>query len=65
MQPPTLVINGAHDVSLQRGTETASNIPGAKHVVIPGTGHACCIEDPAAFDAAVREFLQARGLWPG
>jgi 3-oxoadipate enol-lactonase len=64
MQPPTLVINGAHDVSLQRGGETASMIPGAKHVVIPGTGHACCIEDPAAFDGAVMEFLRQKGLWP-
>jgi 3-oxoadipate enol-lactonase len=64
MKPPTLVINGAHDGSLQRGGETASMIPGAKHVVLPGTGHACCIEDPAAFDAAVRVFLQSRRLWP-
>jgi 3-oxoadipate enol-lactonase len=66
MTPPTLVINGAHDVSLQRGGETASLIPGARHVVLPGTGHACCIEDPAAFDAAVIDFLKAKGLWkPG
>jgi pimeloyl-ACP methyl ester carboxylesterase len=65
MQPPTLVINGAHDVSLQRGGETASMVPGARHVVIPGTGHACCIEDPAAFDGAMIEFLKAKGLWPG
>jgi 3-oxoadipate enol-lactonase len=57
MKVRTLVINGAHDVSLKRGGETAAGIPGAKHVVIPGTGHACCIEDPAAFDAAVMEFL--------
>jgi 3-oxoadipate enol-lactonase len=64
MKAPTLVINGAHDVSLARGTETAALIPGARHVVIPGTGHACCIEDPAAFDSAVMEFLQARGLYP-
>ena len=63
MTPPTLVINGAHDVSLQRGGETAAGIPGAQHVVLPDTGHACCIEDPAAFDGAVREFLQAKGLW--
>jgi pimeloyl-ACP methyl ester carboxylesterase len=61
MTVPTLVINGAHDVSLARGTETASLIPGCKHVVIPGTGHACCIEDPAAFDAAVAAFLQRGG----
>jgi pimeloyl-ACP methyl ester carboxylesterase len=46
-------------VSLKRGTETASMIPGAQHVVIPGTGHACCIEDPAAFDAAVMAFLKS------
>jgi len=64
MKPPVLVINGAHDVSLQRGTETASLIPGASHVVIPNTGHACCIEDPAAFDRAVTDFLKAKGFWP-
>jgi 3-oxoadipate enol-lactonase len=64
MKRPTLVINGAHDVSLARGTETASRIPGARHVVLPGTGHACCIEDPAAFEAAVMNFLQAKRLWP-
>ena len=64
MKSPTLVINGAHDVSLKRGGETASMIPGAKHVVLPGTGHACCIEDPAAFDQAVIAFLKESGLWP-
>jgi pimeloyl-ACP methyl ester carboxylesterase len=58
MRPPTLVINGAYDVSLERGRETASLIPGAQHVELPGTGHACCIEDPAAFDAAVVAFLR-------
>jgi len=64
MKPPVLVINGAHDVSLARGTETAAMIPGATHVVLSGTGHACCIEDPAAFDGAVTRFLMAAGLWP-
>jgi pimeloyl-ACP methyl ester carboxylesterase len=62
MKPPTLVINGAHDMSLKGGAETASLIPGARHVVIPGAGHACNIEDPAAFDRAVFEFLRANGL---
>ena len=64
MKPPTLVINGEHDVSLQRGGETASLIPSATHVVLPGTGHACCIEDPAAFEAAVMEFLKPKELLP-
>jgi 3-oxoadipate enol-lactonase len=57
LTPRTLVINGEHDLSLKRGRETASLIPGARHVVIPRTGHACCIEDPAAFDQVVIDFL--------
>jgi pimeloyl-ACP methyl ester carboxylesterase len=64
MKPPTLVINGEHDVSLKRGGETAAGIPGAKHVVLPGTGHACCIEDPAAFEAAVVTFLNKNAALP-
>lgn len=61
---PVLVINGEHDNSLERGRETAAHIRGAEHVVLPGTGHACCIEDPAAFDAAMMDFLKERNLWP-
>jgi 3-oxoadipate enol-lactonase len=62
---PTLVINGAHDNSLAAGRETARCVKGAKHVVVPGTGHACCIEDPENFDKAVADFLAANGLWQG
>lgn len=60
---PTLVINGAHDGSLAAGRETAAGIRGARHVVIPDTGHACSIEDPFAFDAAMIEFLRELGKW--
>ena len=62
---PTLVINGAHDNSLAAGRETAAGVPGARHVELPGAGHACCIEDPEAFDQAVIEFLRHNGLWAG
>ena len=62
---PTLVVNGEHDMSLPRGKDTAARVPGAVHAVIPGAGHACNIEDPAAFDEAVIGFLAARGLWNG
>jgi pimeloyl-ACP methyl ester carboxylesterase len=31
---------------------------------LPGTGHACCIEDPAGFDEIVIEFLKDHGLMP-
>ena len=61
---PTLVINGEHDGSMPGGTETAALIPGAVHAVIPGTGHACSIEDPMAFDAPVIKFLKDNNLWP-
>jgi len=64
LKVPTLVINGEFDISLEAGRRTASGIPGAIHRVLPATGHACCIEDPAGFDAFVVEFLSAQGLMP-
>ncbi len=64
MQVPTLVINGELDHSLAGGQRTARLVPGAVHKILLGTGHACCIEDPAGFDGLVIEFLQARGLMP-
>jgi pimeloyl-ACP methyl ester carboxylesterase len=64
MTVPTLVINGEFDHSLSAGARTASLVPGAVHKLLPGTGHACCIEDPAGFDALVIAFLGDRGLMP-
>jgi 3-oxoadipate enol-lactonase len=64
MKVPTLVVNGELDHSLPAGQRTAGLVPGAVHKVLPGTGHACCIEDPAGFDRLVIDFLQARGLMP-
>lgn len=64
MKVPTLVINGEFDHSLAAGQRTAKLIPGAEHRILPGTGHACCIEDPAEFNQFVLAFLQARGLIP-
>ncbi len=65
MKVPTLVINGEYDNSLAGGKKTASLIPGAVHRILPKTGHACNIEDPAGFDALVVEFLRANKLMPG
>ncbi len=64
MKVPTLVINGEYDNSLAGGKKTASLIPGAVHKILPKTGHACNIEDPAGFDAFVIEFLRAHHLMP-
>jgi pimeloyl-ACP methyl ester carboxylesterase len=64
MKVPTLVINGEYDNSLKAGQCTASLIPGAVHRILPKTGHACCIEDPAVFDEFVIEFLKSHNLMP-
>ena len=64
MTVPTLVINGEFDHSLAAGRRTASLVPGAEHKILAGTGHACCIEDPAGFDALVIDFLKSRQLMP-
>jgi pimeloyl-ACP methyl ester carboxylesterase len=64
MKVPTLVINGEFDNSRAAGEKTAHLTPGAIHKVLPGTGHACCLEDPAGFDQIVIDFLASRGLMP-
>ena len=64
MKPPVLVINGETDYSRPGGELTAKLIPKAVHRVLPDTGHACCLEDPAGFDAFVLEFLRERNLLP-
>jgi 3-oxoadipate enol-lactonase len=64
MRVPTLVINGEHDHSLPAGQLTAALIPNAIHETLPGTGHACCIEDPSGFDKLVADFLAEHGLMP-
>jgi 3-oxoadipate enol-lactonase len=62
IKAPTLVINGEHDNSMAAGRLTASLIPDARHVTIIGGGHACNIENPEGFDAAVAAFFRDRGL---
>jgi len=64
IRAPSLVVNGEHDMSLKRGAVTAAGIPGCWHRVLKDTGHCCNIEDPAAFDRAVIEFLDHHGLMP-
>lgn len=58
---PTLVICGQHDVistvDEMRGLATA--MPHARFVVVPDAGHMPPLEQPARFNAALREFLLA------
>ncbi len=59
---PTLVLVGAEDQPFLAATDMmAAKIPGAREVVLAGAGHASNIQQPAAFNAAVREFLVDAG----
>ena len=55
---PVLTLNGEFDGTLPRTREMSQNIRGAVHQIIPGAGHACCLENPVVFDQLVREFLK-------
>lgn len=56
---PTLVVSGAEDRLIPPDDARALRdaIPGARLVLIPGAAHLPNYEQPAAFDAAVRELL--------
>lgn len=57
---PTLVICGEQDTisPVDEMREIAATIPGARFHVIEGAGHMPPLENPPAFHAALREFLQ-------
>lgn len=59
---PTLVLAGENDLitSANQARIIAAAIPGARLHLFPGTGHNPFVEEPAAFNAVVGEFL--RGL---
>lgn len=57
---PTLCLAGERDTNApaEMMAKMAAKIPGAEYAVLPGVGHLGNIEDPAAFDAAVTEFVE-------
>ncbi len=59
LRVPALVATGRHDFLFppKWGEVTASAIPGARHVVLEGSGHFAHVEEPAAFAAAVADFV--------
>ncbi|HMF50347.1 MAG TPA: alpha/beta hydrolase [Candidatus Saccharimonadales bacterium] len=65
LKMPVLIMNGEFDNSLKRSKEMSTRIAGAEHHVIPGAGHACCLEDPATFDDYVLTFLKQHGFFKG
>ncbi|GAB2526614.1 alpha/beta fold hydrolase [Nocardiopsis aegyptia] len=58
---PALVVHGDDDRRAPAGTvgaALAGAIPGARLVVLPESGHLCNVEQPGAFDRAVRDFAE-------
>ncbi|MBI4524028.1 MAG: alpha/beta hydrolase [Deltaproteobacteria bacterium] len=64
LKMPVLLLNGEFDGTLPRTRQMSERISGAVHRVVPGTGHACCLENPMEFDAMVREFLRKHRFMP-
>jgi 3-oxoadipate enol-lactonase len=58
---PVLCLSGEHDRNAPPPMmeRMAGRIPGARYVCLPGVGHLPNLEAPAAFDAAVVEFLRS------
>lgn len=63
---PTLVIAGEEDAIVPRREQerVSAGIPDARFAVIPGAGHVCNVERPAAFNAIVSQFLSDEGSIP-
>lgn len=59
---PTMVVAGTDDrtVDIETKDALARAIPGARWVVVPGSGHVTTADQPAAFNAVLREFLAGR-----
>lgn len=63
----TMVLSGGEDktIPLERQRELYLGIPGARHVVIPHSGHGVIVEQPIPFNRALVSFLKAdEGLLP-
>jgi pimeloyl-ACP methyl ester carboxylesterase len=60
---PAIVVVGANDTPFLAASDyMTAKIPGAQKVVVPDAGHAANIDQPAAFNAALTDFLQAKRL---
>jgi pimeloyl-ACP methyl ester carboxylesterase len=57
---PVLILHGADDLLIppSEAEATQALVPGARLQIIPGAGHLVNLEQPAAFNAEVRNFLQ-------
>lgn len=59
---PTLILDGAHDEIIRKAhlEEMARLISGARLVLIPDASHFALFQQPAAFNQALIDFLDAK-----
>lgn len=59
---PALIVNGQHDTKarLRAGEQLARVLPQAKRILIPGAAHLPNLDNPAAYNEAIRSFLRSR-----
>lgn len=57
---PTLVVHSAHDeaILMAHAQELAAAIPGAELLILPDVSHFAVFQDPAAYTAAIRDWLE-------
>jgi pimeloyl-ACP methyl ester carboxylesterase len=60
---PSLIITGSEDNAHQAAFELQKRIAGCELHTIEGAGHACNMEQPWEFDAALQRFLERHNLW--
>lgn len=60
IQTPTLMIVGENDAPtpVEKAKRIAQRIPGARLEIIPEAGHMSTVEEPAAVNSALEEFLE-------
>ena len=61
IKAPTAIVDGAHDeiIKPEHTRHMARVIPGARLAILPNTSHFAMLQDPAAFNRALMDFLRA------
>jgi pimeloyl-ACP methyl ester carboxylesterase len=62
LDAPVLIVSGDQDNAHESAFALRERLPRSALVSIPGAGHACQVEQPSTFDAAVMDFLRREGF---
>ena len=60
IEVPTTIADGEHDevIKSEHTKYLSATIPGAQLVILPDVSHFAMLQNPAAFNAAIVDFLQ-------